>query len=114
MMATLARRTEAALISGDVMSSRGSFSSLFTTTDAISHATVQVAHELNAAAIVTSTESGYTARMVSKYRPRAPIVAVTPKERIVRRMLLLWGVMPIFVPPSSNTCLLYTSDAADE
>ena len=103
MMATLARRTEAALSYEDVMLGRSGPCALITTTDAISHATVQVAHELNAAAIVTSTESGYTARMVSKYRPQAAIVAVTPKERIMRRLLLQWGVMPVFVPQSFNT-----------
>ena len=103
MMATLAKRTEAALSYGAELPSRGDFCAMTTTTDAISHATVQVAHELSAAAIITSTESGYTARMVSKYRPHAPIVAVTPKEKFVRRMLLLWGVQPVFVPQSSNT-----------
>ncbi len=103
MMATLAKRTEAALSYGEMSMARSSSCALITTTDAISHATVQVAYELNAAAIVTSTESGYTARMVSKYRPQAVIVAVTPKEKFVRRMLLLWGVMPVFVPQSSNT-----------
>ncbi|MHC1762326.1 MAG: pyruvate kinase [Negativicutes bacterium] len=103
MMATLAKRTEAALSYGEMSLARNASCALITTTDAISHATVQVAYELNAAAIVTSTESGYTARMVSKYRPQAVIVAVTPKEKFVRRMLLLWGVMPVFVPQSSNT-----------
>jgi pyruvate kinase len=103
MMATLAKRTEAALNYGVMSPSRNASGELITTTDAISHATVQVARELNAAVIVTSTESGYTARMVSKYRPEAMIVAVTPKEKFVRRMLLLWGVMPVFVPQSSNT-----------
>jgi pyruvate kinase len=103
MMATLAKRTEAALSYGAELPSRGDLCEMITTTDAISHATVQVAHELSAAAIITSTESGYTARMVSKYRPYAPIVAVTPKEKFVRRMLLLWGVQPVFVPQSSNT-----------
>ena len=103
MMATLAKRTEAALSYSDLLLARQNANAFPSTTDAISHATVQVSHELNAAAIITSTESGYTARMVSKYRPQAAIVAVTPKEKFVRRMLLLWGVMPVFVPQSHNT-----------
>ena len=103
VMATLARRTEAALSYSEMILARNVSCDMITTTDAISHATVQVAHELNAAAIITSTETGYTARMVSKYRPQSVIVAVTPKEKMVRRMLLLWGVMPVFVPQSSNT-----------
>lgn len=103
VMATLARRTEAALNYSAVMAVRSEACEHVTTTDAISHATVQVAYELNAAAVITSTESGYTARMVSKYRPQAAIVAVTPKEKMLRRMLLLWGVQPVFVPQSANT-----------
>ena len=103
VMATLARRTEAALNYASVLATHNEACDHITTTDAISHATVQVAYELNAAAIITSTESGYTARMVSKYRPQAVIVAVTPKEKMLRRMLLLWGVQPVFVPQSSNT-----------
>lgn len=103
MMATMARRTESALDYGLFMRGHGDGCGIISTTDAISHATVQVAYELNAAAIVTATETGYTARMVSKYRPQAAIVAVTPKEKMVRRMLLLWGVQPVFVGPSSST-----------
>ncbi len=103
VMATLARRTEAALNYGALIAARNESCDPITTTDAISHATVQVAYELNAAAVITSTESGYTARMVSKYRPQAVIVAVTPKEKMLRRMLLLWGVQPVFVPQSANT-----------
>ena len=103
MMATIAKRTESALSYSDLLTARGRSGCQHTTTDAISHATVQVSHELSAAAIVTSTESGYTARMVSRYRPQAVIVAVTPKEKFVRRMLLLWGVMPVFVPQSHST-----------
>ena len=103
MMATIAKRTEAALSYGDILTARGGSTCLHTTTDAISHATVRVSQELGAAAIITSTESGYTARMVSRYRPEAVIVAVTPKEKYVRLMQLLWGVMPVFVPQSHNT-----------
>lgn len=102
MMATIAKRTEEALDYEAMLIAHRS-AILHTTTDAISHATVQVSHELGAAAIITSTESGYTARMVSKYRPQASIVAVTPKERILRRLLLLWGVFPMCVPPSVNS-----------
>ncbi|MCX7971023.1 MAG: pyruvate kinase [Negativicutes bacterium] len=66
-----------------------------TTTEAIGHATVQIAHELKAAAIVSPTETGYTPLMISKYRPRANIIGFTPYENIFRRLSLLWGVTPI-------------------
>lgn len=65
-----------------------------TTTEAIAHATVQLAYELEAAAIVTPTESGYTTQMVSKYRPKAAIFAFTPHERVARHLNLRWGVLP--------------------
>lgn len=66
-----------------------------TITDAISQAVANAALDLGAAAIVTATESGHTARMVSKYRPKAPIVAVTPHDHVVRRLALINGVYPI-------------------
>jgi pyruvate kinase len=65
--------------------------------DAISHATSQTAYDLGVAAILTLTESGATARMVSKYRPIAPIVAVTPNPRVAAKLSLAWGVIPTVV-----------------
>ncbi|MBA4495284.1 pyruvate kinase [Paenactinomyces guangxiensis] len=64
-------------------------------TDSISQAVVHTAHHLDCTAILTATERGYTARMVSKYRPKAPIVAVTPNERVLRKLTLVWGVYPV-------------------
>lgn len=101
-MSRIAIRTEEALKYTDILLGKGILSQR-TTTEAISHATVQVAHELSASAIVTATESGYTARMVSKYRPRAAIVAVTPHEKTVRRMQIMWGVQPVLGQSSYNT-----------
>lgn len=101
-MARIAMRTEASLRHSDILMGKG-IQSQRTTTDAISHATAQISHELGAAAIVTSTQTGYTARMVSKYRPHAAVVAVTPCAKTVRRMLLLWGVYPILGPSFNNT-----------
>ncbi len=62
------------------------------TTDAVAHATVQLAYELDAKAIITPTESGYTTRIVSKYRPKATIIAYTSSPRIMRQLNLRWGV----------------------
>lgn len=64
-------------------------------TDAIGQAVANSALDLEAAAILTVTESGHTARMVSKYRPKAPIIAVTPHENVVRRLSLVNGVYPV-------------------
>ncbi len=74
-----------------------------TVTDNISYATCHIAHELNADTIVTSTQSGYTARMVSKYRPRAPIVAVTSNHRVATQLAITWGVQSIICPPVATT-----------
>lgn len=102
MMAKIAIRTEESLSYSSLLLSQG-ISLQRSSTDAISHATVQVAHELNAAAIVTSTERGYTPRMVSKYRPQAPIVAITPHLKTIRRMQMLWGVQPVHGVQSQNS-----------
>jgi len=102
IMAKISIRTEEALKYGEMLYSRGEATQR-TTTEAISHATVQVAHELNAASIITDTQSGYAARMVSKYRPKAQIVAVTPNQRVIHKMLLMWGVQPILRRAAKNS-----------
>lgn len=66
-----------------------------TITNAISHATCTTAMDLKAKAIITATSGGYTARMVSSYRPIAPIIASTNDMQTYRQMSLLWGVYPI-------------------
>lgn len=63
--------------------------------DSICQSVVHAAWSLQSSAIITSTERGRTARMVSKYRPEAPIVAVTVQERVVRKLALVWGVYPV-------------------
>jgi pyruvate kinase len=72
-------------------------------TDAISHATCQVARDLDVAAILTPTTSGSTARMVARYRPRAPIVAVSPRSETVRRLSLSRGVYPFGIGRVGDT-----------
>lgn len=72
-------------------------------TEAISQAVTISALDLNAKAIISSTESGHTARVVSKYRPEAPIVAVTTEDRTMRRLTLTWGVTPVKGKQASTT-----------
>lgn len=74
-----------------------------TVTEAISQSVAISALDLNAKAIISSTESGLTARVVSKYRPQAPIIAVTTKERTLRQLALTWGVTPIQGKTASST-----------
>lgn len=76
-------------------------------TNAIAHATCTTAMDLNAAAIVTVTKSGKTARMISKYRPSCPIIGCTPYENVWRQLNLSWGVRPLMVEEKDNTDELF-------
>ena len=78
-------------------------SSSVTVTEAIGQATVEIAAEVGARAILSATMSGATARTVARYRPLIPIVAVTPDPRTVKRLALVWGVRPILVPRFDTT-----------
>ena len=71
--------------------------------NAIAHATVTTAHDLNARAILTVTMTGVTAREISKYRPYCPIVSCTVSEKVRRQMNLSWGVYPLLIDEMSNT-----------
>lgn len=71
--------------------------------EAISFASYTIAKDLEAAAILTPTHSGLTARMISKYRPIALIVAATPFATTARKLALQWGVQPLIVPRSLGT-----------
>lgn len=102
-MARIAQRAEAALHYEEMLGKRRTVTPQRTVTDAISYATCATAQDLGAAAIITSTESGHTAKMVSKYRPRAPIVAVTPHAKVMRKLALVWGVQPLLVGVRNNT-----------
>ena len=71
--------------------------------NAICLATCTTATELNAAAIITATQSGHTARMVSKYRPACTIIAVTPSVKVARGLALNWGVTPVLATAMRTT-----------
>ena len=66
-------------------------------TNAISKATINAAMELDAKAIVTVTESGRTAYMISRYRPFCPVIACTSNEQTYRQLSLSWGVIPLLI-----------------
>jgi len=61
----------------------------------VCHAAFQMAEDLQAAAILTPTQSGSTPRMISSYRPDHPIIALSPEEKTVRQLCLIWGVYPM-------------------
>lgn len=101
MMARIAEKTETSLSFEEMLVKFDAPEA--TTTDAISHATCNIALDLGAAAIITATRSGYTAREVSKYRPKSPIIAATPLKSVLRKLLLSFGVLPIHVQETNNT-----------
>ena len=72
------------------------------TADAISHAVCQISDDLKIKVIMTMTHSGSTARMISSYRPRSSVYALTPFKKIVRQLQLIWGVQPMKVDNYDN------------
>lgn len=74
-----------------------------TVTDGISQATVNLAHDLQAEAILTGTATGHTALMVGMHRPKPPIIAVTPDVATQRRLALAWGVRSLLAPRGKTT-----------
>lgn len=76
-------------------------------TNAISHATCTTAHDLEAAAILTVTQSGHTARMISKYRPAVPIIGCTVNERVYRQLAMSWGIYPVLCQEQQDADSLF-------
>lgn len=101
-MANIAEKTEGSLDYSDIFTSKSHMKNI-TVTNAISHATCSTAQDLGAQAIITATSSGYTARAVSKFRPKAPIIATTTNEKVMRKLSLVWGVNSIFSKETSST-----------
>lgn len=78
------------------------------TDDAISYAACSLSQQLGAAGIVAYTSSGSTALRVSKYRPRAPILALTPNADVARRMVLSWGVTPYLASETESVDKMFS------
>jgi pyruvate kinase len=101
MMYEIAREIESHLPYERILSQRAEWLE-YKTDELISYNACHTAYWLKASAIVAFTQSGSTARRVSKYRPHVPILAITPNREIARRLVLYWGVQafPIPEPPS--------------
>jgi pyruvate kinase len=102
MMDRIARRTERALDFPALLAEhlRGPALSI---TDAISQGACEIAGDLCASAILASTTSGQTARMISRNRPESRIVGATANPATYRRLALYWGVHPLLCAPTHNT-----------
>ncbi len=102
MMNSIAVTAEASLNYEKILREAAQEHSL-TITNAIAHATCSMAMEMNAQVIVTATSSGETPKALSKYKPKVPVVAVTPSQETARRLSLNWGVYPILAPHFKST-----------
>ena len=102
MMHKIAVTTEESLDYPELLKLRTALSQL-STTNAIGKATCTTAQDLEATAIITATSSGHTSKAISKFRPKAPIIAVTTTEAVRRKLALEWGVYPILSPQSYST-----------
>ncbi|MBP1972445.1 pyruvate kinase [Cohnella thailandensis] len=94
-MASIALRAESMYEYANSAAAKQAAAQGETVTEIISEAVVSSSMKLDAKAILTPTVSGYTARMVSKHRPKAPIIAITPDEKVLARLALMWGVIPV-------------------
>ncbi|WP_097027311.1 pyruvate kinase [Clostridium peptidivorans] len=101
-MSRIAQATEAKLDHQAILNKKKELHVL-NVANAISIATCTASLELSASAIITATQSGYTARMVSKYRPSCPIIAVTPSVSVARKLSLNFGVFPILTNQVGST-----------
>jgi len=79
-----------------------------TVTDTISRAVSDVAGRLNAEAIITITASGHTAKMISRTRPKSPVIAVTPKPDVVKKMSIVWGVEAVLAENITDADEIYS------
>ena len=85
-------------------------------TETIGSAVANAARDLNIKTIVASTKSGYTARMISKYRPSADVLALTYDERVQRSLMINWGIQPFVVdrPESTDEMFRVAGEKAKE
>ncbi|REK77061.1 pyruvate kinase [Paenibacillus paeoniae] len=108
MMAMIAERAESTIDYTEQFRNRLAAPST-STTEVISQAVVSSSLQLDAKAILAPTESGFTARMVSKYRPKAPIIAITAHDHVLRRLTLVRGVVPVKGEWADSTDAMFKS-----
>ncbi|KPV39918.1 pyruvate kinase [Alicyclobacillus ferrooxydans] len=101
-MAQIASRTEYAVSTKEVVD-RHTTSADRNVTDAIGHAVQSMSEELGVSAVVVATTSGHSARVVSKHRPHAMIVAATPRAEVARRLTVSYGVYPVVIQDVKTT-----------
>lgn len=103
IMGRIAERAEDAIDYEHVLVEKHALHGTESVTDAIGEAVATIAQDQKAAAIICSTSTGGTARAVSKFKPRAPILSATTRETTYRAMCLYWGAYPMLVPIPRDT-----------
>ena len=94
MMARIISKTEEDLDYKEIIQKKFELKQ-YTITEAISFAACEIANVLNVKAIITATQSGSTARQISKNRPESPIIGASPNEWVIRQLMISWGVNPV-------------------
>lgn len=102
-MARIAERAESAFNDADLLREEAEENLANDHTRAVAFGVAQLAAQIKPKAILTNTTSGQTARLVSKFRPRAPILCATYTPRVLRRLAAVWGVEAILVPLATTT-----------
>ena len=102
-MSLIAERTEADAHYQSHRLSRMKINGTTSVSDATAHAACLTAQDVNASAIVTVSESGNTARLLSKYRPEQPIIAFVMRPQVQRQLALSWGITPLLMPLAHST-----------
>lgn len=103
MMKKIITTTEKKVASGIVSPELFNRTSEDMLSHAVADAAVRAAHDVGAKCITAFTRSGYTALLVSKFRPSTPVIAFTPDKAVMRRMMLYWGVRPHFMKLLNST-----------
>ena len=94
-MCRIAEETEKHLDYSGLLRQKGDYKQPGRISDAVSHAACVMAQDLGASLIITLTETGKTARVIARFRPRQPVLAVTPNQATAHALRLIWGVMPV-------------------
>ncbi len=102
-MSAIAERTESEIHYIDRRLRQSPVGAKISVSDATAHAACTTAQDVNASAIVTVTESGNTARLLSKYRPAQPIIACVMSDQVQRQLSISWGIIPLIMSLAHNT-----------
>ncbi len=109
MMAQICEETESFLDKSAYCRREISSKNTHNISNAVCYCAVAAAYHLNAAAIIAPSITGFTTRMLSKWRPDVPVIGLSPNEEAVRQMQIYWGVKPYYAGRADSTDILIES-----